>query len=97
MNTDDWPTTVAKYREIFGKCRLGKNAWALFKGSNFMTDEVLGYVDVDGTAVEISTGWFLDHRIFGVTFPNQDGPDTERSRMVESLEEAYDHLYGDED
>jgi hypothetical protein len=92
MNTDDYPTTVAKFRDIFG-AYAGARRPATLKGQNFMTDDVLGYVNVNGTTVEVSTGWFLDRRIFGVTFPPAaDGTLDDRSQMIDSLEDARAYL-----
>lgn len=95
-NTDDWPTTLAKFADLFGPHRTRKRT--NLEGVNFMTDEILGVVEVAGEPVEISTGWFMDHRIFGVTFPpTVDGQADERSHLVSSLEQAYAELFGGDD
>ncbi len=59
------------------------------KSPNFMTQDLIGYYYVDGDPVEISTGMFLELRLFGVTFPRIDTstPDP-RDFVVESIDEV---------
>ena len=94
---DDWPTTVSKYREMFnGKAAPVTMKWRL-GGYNMMSSEILGWLDVDGEMVEVSTGIGLNHeRIFGITFnrTNDDLPN-DRDTVLFSLEEVDAYLYGD--
>jgi hypothetical protein len=92
MNVDDFPTTESTFYAMFGDVRTSKRPTGL-DGVNFMTSDILGYVKVGGESVEISTGWFMDHRIIGVTYgPSGD----ERSCMVDTLAEARELLFGAE-
>jgi hypothetical protein len=91
-NVDDWPTTLATFRDMFGD-RLARHA-GRFPGRNFMTDDVLGYVRAAGTVVEISTGVFLERRIIGVTFPpDADGNyGDDRSGCFDTLDDVRAYL-----
>lgn len=55
---------------------------------NFITPDLIGYIIVDDMPVEISTGMFLDRRLFGVTFPrHDDGQANDLSFVAYSIEE----------
>lgn len=54
---------------------------------NFMTPDVICYVYIDGDPVEISTGMFLEQRLFGITFPRVDGMANERDFCAFSIDE----------
>lgn len=56
---------------------------------NFMTPDVICYVYVDGDPVEISTGRFLEQRVFGVTFPRVDDMPNERDFCAFSIDEIH--------
>jgi hypothetical protein len=92
----DWPTTVSEYRRLFGDVEV-KRGFTL-RGPNLLTPEVLGFVKVPGSVVEITTGTgFGGERIFGVTFERATHaiPD-ERDGMFYSLDTVHVYLYGDE-
>jgi hypothetical protein len=93
MNTDDWPTTEAKFYELFD-VELTRERPTGLTGTNFMTDEILGYVRTEFGPAEISTGWFLDHRFFGVTFGRGAGAPSDLERAYGSLDEIHHALYG---
>lgn len=67
LNTDSWARTLAEFRTHFPNTVQPDGGE--FKSKNLMSPDILGYVkDKDGVTVEISTGWFVNHRIFGVTY-----------------------------
>jgi hypothetical protein len=64
-DTYDWPTIKAMADERWPNWSRKRSP---FKGRNFMTDEVLALLDTSkGYMVEVSTGWFIDARIYGLT------------------------------
>ena len=76
---DDWPTTEATFRRLFPSGRRADRHPRHPRGRNFLTSDLLGYVrTVDGPC-EVSTGWFLGHRLFGLTWPKPT-PDTTHPR-----------------
>lgn len=90
-NTDDWQTTVDKFWDLFRDHVTPPAVWPEgVKGKNFMTPEFLGVVyDAERNPVEITTGWFLDHRLFGMTWPrNPDGSPSGKDRCVNTLDEV---------
>jgi hypothetical protein len=94
--TDDWPTTMDKFERLLGKHRTRRAGWRL-GGVNLMTQEVLGYVEVKGETVEVSTDGnsFCGDRIFGLTWNrSNDDPSDERDAMEHSLEAVVERLYG---
>ena len=102
----DWPTTQREFWRLLGHTQLrDKPSEFRHLSPNFMTDEVLGYVEAtDGSAVEVSTGVMpvfgarprRDMRIYGVTWPPTRGKVDERSKMCESLQDVAELLgYGD--
>lgn len=73
---DDWRAAVARFEHDLGDRRVRPPRDA-FRGVNFVTNEVLGYVTTPRGIAEVSTGMMrplLDHRVFGVTFAEK-GPD----------------------
>ena len=98
MTVQDWPTTIARFDELFGD-RPPTTKHNSLKGVNFVTNEYLGSVlDKDGVPVEVSTGIFLEDRVFGVTFPRvwtgkNMVPDP-RDQLCSSLEECYEVIMG---
>jgi hypothetical protein len=89
VNTDDWPTTLATFHRLFGDLHTRRPPRGV-TDRNFVTSEWLGYVRTpDGGSAEISSGWFLDHRLFGVTFDRlPSGFPDPRDQMCDTLEEA---------
>lgn len=91
-NRDDWPTTLAAFRELFAD-RIIPKPRNMFAGTNIMTPDVLGFVRTGAGVAEIATGWGIDFRdnpaarIFGVTFPNMPHPDA-RSKCCHSWQEV---------
>lgn len=84
----DWPTCRAEFHRLFGH-QLGRRQPGHPKGANFITNELLGFVEHDGTTVEVTTGWFLDSRVYGLVWPRlPDGSPDPRDRMAGSLLEA---------
>ena len=83
---DDWQTVVDDFRWLFQDRRrtqmLGRPG-----GTNHLTREFLGFIDIAGTTVEVSTGMGIDGgRIFGVTWPRgRHGIPDERDCRVGSL------------
>ncbi len=92
LDPSDWRLCAEQFRELFGLRRT--NRYFTLAGPNFMTPDLLGFVDVDDEPVEITTGVFLGERLYGVTFG--PGPNCLRSMMCESLDEVYEYLYGQE-
>lgn len=84
----DWNDCVAAFHQRFEKrlapTREGRN----WPGVNFMTPDWLGYVTTPaGEIVEVSTGWFLDHRLFGITWPRLlDGRPDPRDTSTTNLD-----------
>lgn len=69
-DTYDWPTIknlADRDLAMFGKGSLVYDS-RLRGGKNLVTQEVLGLISINGKTIEVSTGWFLDHRMYGVTF-----------------------------
>lgn len=66
-DTYDWPTITTMRDEAW------PNPWTWkgrspFKGHNFLSDDIIALLTTTtGHCVEVSTGWFLDHRIYGFT------------------------------
>lgn len=84
--TDDWPTTVAKFRTLFAPLPTLPPDMNL-RGVNYITPDVLGRVVADGEPVEIATGWFMDHRVFGITYNRTaDGAPDPRDTSAATLE-----------
>lgn len=89
---DDWSTTERRFDELLGDQRTSKPRQG-FEGRNFMTDEVLGYVETArGDVVEISSGMFLDDRLYGVTFSTLDPDHYEKSKCCHSWAEVMEAL-----
>lgn len=86
-DTTDWPTCERRFGEMF--TTVGRPS-AARPGRNFVKPEILGHVrDADGTVVEVSTGWFMGHRLYGITYPE---PADERSRACAALAEVAEAL-----
>lgn len=88
----DYRVVTDTFAEMFDAYRT--NERMRLPGRNFMTDDVLGVLKIDGELVEISTGMFLDDRLFGVTFDRERDADPvdERNGAFDSLEAVRDHL-----
>jgi hypothetical protein len=85
---DDWRVIEPRFRDEYGNRTLQRRPWT--RGVNFMTPEILGFVDVDGEAVEVSTGTgFHGERIYGLTW--EDAND-DRSRLCHTWDEVRDVL-----
>lgn len=68
-DTYDWPTIKNMADRDLSAFKTGKPMLgSALRGKNFMTDERLGIVRINDETIEISTGWSMDHRIYGVTF-----------------------------
>jgi hypothetical protein len=62
-----FPEVEAEFNSILGQ-HLSEDQTPHLPSPNFMTPDLLGYVDApDGARVEISTGFFIDHRLIVVT------------------------------
>ena len=86
--SDDWPTTEAKFAQLFPQATKRRGAMSP-PGRNFVTPEVLGFVQVGDEGVEVSTGCILGDRLFGVTFPRlADGGADPRDTSASSLDEV---------
>jgi len=96
QETMDWPTTVARFRELFADVRTSEPLW--LGAPNFITSEVLGVVkSPSGALVEVSTGMFMSKRVFGVTFQRKANGDPDpRDQMCETLEECREVIFGEE-
>jgi hypothetical protein len=88
----DFRAVEATFNDMFGAYRTGRRMQ--LRGCNFMTEEVLGILDIDGQLVEVSTGMFLNDRLFGVTFdrPNDGDPSDDRNGSFDTLDEVRQHL-----
>lgn len=91
MNADtyDWPTIIEKSREDLGMFPSASPQYdSVLRKKNFMTTEVLGTFRMNGIVVEVATGWFMTHRIYGVTIdrPFDTSPD-ERDRCFDNWDE----------
>lgn len=97
MTYMDWPTTVDEFARMF-EGKLTRQSPGL-DGRNFMTPDWLGYLDVEGLPVEVTTGHGMrGERIYGVTFPRLPGGGCdERDACLSSLEAVYVYLYGYEE
>lgn len=67
------------------------------QGKNFMTPDVIEYIDTPRFLVELSEGTGFDHEpIYGVTVATLDGErDHDRSQMFFSLDDAREHIEGE--
>ena len=66
------------------------------QGKNFMTPEIIRYIDSDRYLIELSRGTGFDHEpIYGVTVATITGrPLFDESQMFHSLEEAEGYIAG---
>ncbi len=55
----DWPTARAEFERLLGHLRTRRRTG--LPGSNMMTPDVLGIVEVDGDVIEVSTGLGFRH------------------------------------
>lgn len=86
----DYTVMLRSFDHRFGErmraCKIRPTA---IRGTNFMTPDRIGYVDVDGVAVELSWGTGFDHEfIYGVTFDPIGTVTDERSCCCHSLDEV---------
>jgi hypothetical protein len=93
LDPNDWRTVMVQFDEMFGAYRCPPGTRMRLRGVNLLTDEVLGLLAINGEVVEVSTGMFLGHRMFGVTWDrDNDALPDERSGSFESLDEVREHL-----
>ena len=64
----------------------------VLKGSNFMTPNLIDFYFINGGAVELSSGKFLDTNIVGVTVVKDNKIDNELSKTFSSQEEAEEYI-----
>jgi len=86
---DDW------FDSIFRNHLVDGSDWTV-PGVNFMTPEVLGYVEApDGSTVEISAGYgYNNERIYGITFNRgPDDPTGNRNHVAYTLKQVYADLF----
>ncbi|MBP7629083.1 MAG: hypothetical protein KA758_01415 [Acidimicrobiales bacterium] len=92
LHPDDWRVIEPEFRARFAG-RLSERMPHRPEGDNPMTPELLGFVFTsDGDIVEVTTGMFLDHRLFGVVWPRIDGRIDPRDCCVHSLDELEEAL-----
>lgn len=73
--------------------KIGQHFRSLLKNKNFITNEILGYINTNHGIAEISTGSkFLDIEMFGVTIINGYKLDIKRSKCVNSMEEVEKYI-----
>lgn len=93
LHPNDYRVITASFKELFGAYLTPRRPRGLTH-PNFMTPEVLGYLDIGGPVVEISYGTGMDHEpIFGVTWSRlADGTCDPRDRLCFSLQEVRTYL-----
>ncbi len=90
LSPNDYRYVTVKFGAMFSARRRGDAGPFNNLQPNFMTPEILGYVDAfDGTHVEISTGMFMGDRLYGVTFA---GRHNSRSTSTSTLEDAWEAI-----
>lgn len=73
--------------------RTGINFRDILKGKNFITPQILGYVNLKNGIAEISTGSkFLDLDMFGVIVVNYGVKTNQDSKCFNSMEEVIKYI-----
>ena len=96
LHPTDWRVIEPEFRARFAG-RIVKSMPDRPGGVNPMTPDLLGFVRTgDGGIVEVTTGMFLDHRMYGIVHPRivvgSDRMCDPRDRSVHSLDELEEEL-----
>lgn len=94
VDTYDWPTIQAKANQDLSMFGTGRPTYdSVLRKTNFITSEVLAFVSIKGTCVEVSTTWWRDRRLYGITIDRPfDTPPDKRDRMIETWDEVVAYL-----
>lgn len=96
---DDWRVVRRQFTALFTEHLVSRDRFAHYGGAlNFMTPDVLGYVrGLDGSRIEVSTGMFMDDRMFGATWPRRwrddDWMPDDRDGSFDSLDALHAHVF----
>lgn len=93
-DTYDWPTIRDIASRDLSKFITGtRMPDSVLYSKNFMADERLGLVYIDGKTIEIATGMFMGKRIYGVTFDRVvDSQPDERDTSEHNWTAVMDYL-----